>query len=1043
MFEIQGRPVEFLVERAKELECLYLVDEALTRDSIPEILTEISLILPRGFCDVQACAVSIELDGQIYAPKTLTTCSCKIESPIVVNSKVRGYIRVAYPEKVKNREKCTFLVQEEKLLNSVANKIAQLIERQSIREDSESRSNWEAIIKLLQSTDQEMLLYVCERLLTELAKYNQDSIRDIFQEMNWTNYEYQGEINSPLQKMPSVDVNQLSASLFGIAKTCWDDSQIFNYINLWIYQGKTYHLINIIDKADAEVKDISKALGKYLKTVNSHTIQSSATQRWLIVELVRRFLTNNLKLIDNARKYVSVEDFCELLDNFICSPKSIGRVGGKATGLFLANKIIKSYQKEHPQFENIKVPKTWYLSSDELSKMLHDNGLDELNEHKYRDMLDIRLIYPQVIQTIKNARLSPYVLNELYQILEHTENKPLIIRSSSLLEDQIGFSFSGKYRSLFLSNNGTKAERFKDLTDGILEVYASMFSPDSIQYRKEHNLLDYCDQMGIMIQEVVGQKVGPYYFPLFSGVAFSNNEFRWAPRIKREDGLLRMVVGLGTRAVDRVGDDFPVLISPGQPKIRVNQIPQEMHKYSPQKMDVLDIENKRFLTIPISELIKDYGDEIKHLNYLASVMRNDFITDLNRFTTDYQKDDIIITFDGIIDKTPIIALMHEMMSVLREKLGYPVDIEFASDGDNLYLLQCRPQSTSQGNIPAAIPSNISVQNMVFTANKYVSNGRVTGIKTVVYVDPEEYGKLEKHQDLVNVGSAISELNRILPRRSFILMGPGRWGSRGDIKLGVKVTYADINNCSMLIEIAQKKSKFQPELSFGTHFFQDLVEENIKYLPLYPEDDEVLFCNYFFNRNQNVLAKILPAYGYLQNVIKVIDVAENYYGKELLVLMNADLEKAVAYIDNPAATDAEANPYLNEIEDESEHIDNQGWKWRHYMAEQIAAKMDLEAYGVKGIYLFGSTNAGTARLNSDIDLLIHFAGTPKQKQELDRWLKGWSMALAEMNYLKTGYRSEGLLDVHYITDQDIKDKTSYTLKINSCYDPALPLRVANT
>ena len=98
---------------------------------------------------------------------------------------------------------------------------------------------------------------------------------------------------------------------------------------------------------------------------------------------------------------------------------------------------------------------------------------------------------------------------------------------------------------------------------------------------------------------------------------------------------------------------------------------------------------------------------------------------------------------------------------------------------------------------------------------------------------------------MNIRTIISELNVMLPRKSFILMGPGRWGSRGDIKLGVPVAYSDINKTAMLIEIAVKQSKYEPELSFGTHFFQDLVEENIKYLPLYPEDNDIIFNMSFF------------------------------------------------------------------------------------------------------------------------------------------------------------------------------------------------------
>jgi pyruvate,water dikinase len=1039
--EKDGFTVDSLKERAKELECLYRVDEILDKDSLPEIFTEICRIMPRGFCNIRACTVLISLDGKIYSAKPISTNFVnEIHSDIVVNGKLRGYVKAIYVDDPMESGITSFLIEEEKLLHTVANKISSRIYYEEL-EPVETRSNWETILLFLQNTDHSMLMYVCEKMLTLLAKNDQSFIMDIFQEMNWTQFNYQGEINFPHSDMPAVDVILLSNSVFDVAKTCLEDAQIFEYISLWIYQGKTYELIKLVDKKDSEVKDISNALAQYLKAVKSNELSSKATKRWLIVELVKRFLTDNSKMVENGRKNLCVQDFCELLDTLICSPKSTGKIGGKATGFFLANKIIENFVENDTTFKNIKKLKTWYISSDELENLIHENYLDELNEHKYRDILEIRISYPKIVHSIKNSRMSPYIISELNQILDQCSDRPLIIRSSSLLEDQRNTAFSGKYKSLFLTNTGTKAERLNCMIDGILEVYSSMFSPDSIQYRKEHGLLDCSEEMGVMIQEVVGRRIGPYFFPLYAGVGFSNNEFRWSPRIKREDGLLRMVMGLGTRAVDRVGDDFPILVSPGQPKLRVNYVSSELQKYSPQMMDVLDMENNQFVTVPISEIINKYGSQVPFIGQVASVLKDDIITEYNKFTTDLETDQVIITFDGLISKTPVIQQLQSIMTLLAERLGFPVDIEFASDGESLYLLQCRPQSKRQDNIPAAIPTNIAAQSTIFTANKYISNGKVTGIKTVIYVDPEEYGKLESHQYLMRVGSAVGELNRILYRRSFILMGPGRWGSRGDIKLGVSVTYSDISNSAMLIEIAQKKSKHQPELSFGTHFFQDLVEANIKYLPLYPEDKGITFSKSFFHRNSNSLESILPAYADLSHVIKVINISENYFRKELVILMNADLEKAVAYLDQPLKSERRNSvTFLDDMDSDPDNQDSEGWKWRHYMAEKIAAGIDLKKFSVKGIYLFGSTSTGTARLNSDIDLLIHFDGDEDQKHELDMWLRGWSLALSEINYLKTGYQSEGLLDVHYVTDRDIESKDSYATKINSVYDPALPLSI---
>ena len=1039
MSRFKDIPNEILAERAKELECLYAIDEAISEGShdMTEVLKKIPDIIPLGFRNVLACTVDIYLEGKHYFTKPIIENGNELQANIIVNNDVLGYIRVMYQKGTFQDDDIVFLPQEVKLLKSITNIISDSIYKNNLQHSLHSGSEWKSIIELLKNTDHEMLLFVCEKMLTVLAKISPNLMVDIFNDMNWTLYQNQTDINSPLKALPEIDVIHLSQVLFSTATSCLNNSQIYDYICLWIYQKKTSELVKIINRKSSNIKSIIKALQQYKQAIAKNNATSEPTKRWLTVRLIRRFLTNNPKEISIIQKYVTIDAFCDLLDKFICSPVSNGTIGGKGTGFFLANQILNSQAKDNPLFKNIKMPKTWYISSDELANLIESNGFDELNEHIYSDILDIRINYPRIIQMLKSCKLSSYISNQLDQILDECEDKPLIVRSSSVLEDQVNSSFSGKYKSLFITNTGTKKQRKEQLMDGILEIYSSMFNPDSIQYRKQRNLLDCDEQMGILIQEVVGRRVGPYFFPLYAGVAFSNNELRWSRRIKREDGLLRMVMGLGTRAVDRVGEDFPILISPGQPNLTVNQSAEEIRKYSPRMIDVIDMDNQVFATIPISSLLKEYGAQIPHINLVASVLKNDITTNVNTFITDFKSEEIVITFNGLMQNTQMVKQIQAILSLLKEALGYPVDIEFASDGENFYLLQCRSQSRSSNNAPVAIPANIPLYNIIFNANKYISNGKVTGIKTVVYVDPSEYEKLEKYEDMLNVASVVSELNRTLPRRSFILMGPGRWGSRGDIKLGVPIVYSDINNTAMLIEIAKKESKYQPELSFGTHFFQDLVEEDIKYLPLYPEDNDIIFNNGFF-KSPNSLEHILPSYAYLSNVIKVIQIEENFFGKQLFVLMNADLEKAVAYLDRPLYTNVITDSNLTE--DNISENDDEGWKWRHFMAEQIANMIDMDEYSIKGIYLFGSTNNCTAKLNSDIDLLIHFAGTPEQKQKLDIWLSGWSLALSEINYLRTGYRPNGLLDVHYVTDEDIANKNSYAIKINSPYDPASPLRI---
>jgi hypothetical protein len=150
---------------------------------------------------------------------------------------------------------------------------------------------------------------------------------------------------------------------------------------------------------------------------------------------------------------------------------------------------------------------------------------------------------------------------------------------------------------------------------------------------------------------------------------------------------------------------------------------------------------------------------------------------------------------------------------------------------------------------------------------YITNGIVSDISHIVYVDPYKYNELTRQQDLAAVGRVVSRLNKILPRRQFILMGPGRWGSRGDIRLGVSVTYSDINNTAMLIEIACKQGDYTPDPSFGTHFFQDLVEASIRYLPLYPDDREIIFNEQFLTNANNILLELLPDSGDLVDVVR--------------------------------------------------------------------------------------------------------------------------------------------------------------------------------
>ena len=303
-----------------------------------------------------------------------------------------------------------------------------------------------------------------------------------------------------------------------------------------------------------------------------------------------------------------------------------------------------------------------------------------------------------------------------------------------------------------------------------------------------------------------------------------------------------------------------------------------------------------------------------------------------------------------------LSLLRTVLEELEEQLDHPIDIEFACDGEDFYLLQCRSQSYGSDIIPADIPADIPEEKIIFTANRYVTNGTISNINHIVYVDPEAYSQISSREEMLDVGRAIGRINSILTKRNFILMGPGRWGSRGDIKLGVNVTYSDINNTAALIEVAQKQGDYIPDLSFGTHFFQDLVESAIRYLPLYPDDQDILFNHQYLRESKNIYKELVPDFPHLENIIHVIDVKNTSNGSVLQVLMNADANLAVGFLaEEESLLDGQTVQQTRlQARAKEDH-----WRWRYQTAEAIASQLDPERFGVKGIYLFGSTKNATA------------------------------------------------------------------------------------
>jgi hypothetical protein len=617
----------------------------------------------------------------------------------------------------------------------------------------------------------------------------------------------------------------------------------------------------------------------------------------IIVVLIKGMISDQLAFIGIAKNFFNIADLKEIRRRRI----GRGKIGGKAAGMLLAYKILQRAQAEgrlrleHP----IAIPESYYIGSDAFYEFHEQNDLHDFHNQKYKSREDIEEDYPHTLQAFTGGRFPDDFIARLRDLLTEVGPAPLIVRSSSLLEDNFGSSFAGKYDSYFLPNQGSVEENLQALAEAIKRIYASVHNPSALFYRRQKGLLDYDERMAVLIQKVQGRPFDHYFFPSVAGVAFSRNPFRWNRKIRREDGFVRMVWGLGTRAVDRVANDYPRMVALSHPGLRPEKGVGEVKKYSQHFVDLIDMAENRFTTLPVSEVISaDYPG----IRLLATLDKGDYLQPIFALGGDLEPGSLVLTFDGLVGDRSFVSMMKDLLQTLETHYEYPVDVEFVVDilGDRpraeycFHLLQCRPLSSQEWGKELAVPEDVPAPDRVFSANKLVPQGAVSKIDYIVYVDPEAYACIPDQSVKLEIGRVISRLNKRLENERFILMGPGRWGS-SNIDLGVKITYADIYNTRVLVEVAMGKDGGAPEVSYGTHFFQDLVEAGIYPLPLYPGDPDVVFNRAFLDGAPNVLADLLPGDARHAEYVKVIDVRAAAGGRFLEIVMNGEQEQALAYL----------------------------------------------------------------------------------------------------------------------------------------------------
>ncbi len=615
----------------------------------------------------------------------------------------------------------------------------------------------------------------------------------------------------------------------------------------------------------------------------------------LRVALIRNFISDQLEFIAVAKSYLRVADFEWILDRVIGPTKGQGRIGGKAAGMFLGYRILQGERQEHgtDPVAQVHLPESWFVRSDGIESFLHLNRLDEYQFQKYKPAEEIRNEYPLIRQIFQNAEFPPDLISQLDHVVESAGNHPLIVRSSSLLEDRFGAAFSGMYASVFLGNQGSRKERLKAMLAAVAEVYASTLSSNPLTYRRRHNLIDYNEDMAILIQKVVGRRHGRYFFPEIAGVGFSHNEYRWSSRLNAKDGLARVVYGLGTRAVDRTGNDHSRMVALGAPMLRPEVTPEKQARYSQRFVDAIDLMDNQFCTVPLSRILED-GIDAPGLAMAATVRTEDGLIEPAGGLEGIDPGTLCLTFDRLLARTQFASLMRERLRRLEDAFGTPMNVEFAQVDDRFYLLQCRPLVQAEAADAGKLPRGVATDDVVFFTKGLVRSGELRDIAYVVYVDPRTYDGLD-HERRAAVSRAVARVNDALDGTAFLLLGPGRWGTN-DPQLGVKVNYADINHCGVLIEIAHRRGEYTPEVSYGTHFFQDLVEDGIFYLALHPNEGGDVFQERFFAQSENALAAVSRRDADLGDCLRVIRTDKGATGRSLHLAMNGEAGEAMCWLE---------------------------------------------------------------------------------------------------------------------------------------------------
>lgn len=596
------------------------------------------------------------------------------------------------------------------------------------------------------------------------------------------------------------------------------------------------------------------------KGVLDKSPQEQETQKKLLMQML--ICTESTRMFQLCHKYFSLRDILQIASREV----GTGFIGGKSVGMLIARKILEKESKE--LFDTYLEPHdSYYIGSDVFYTYIVQNGWWRLRTRQKTEEGYFSLA-AELKDKLLHGKFPKNIQEQFQQLLEYFGQSPVIVRSSSLLEDNFGNAFAGKYESVFCVNQGTPDERYEAFEEAIRKVYASTMNEDALAYRRNRGLAESDEQMAVLVQRVSGDQYDENFFPHVAGVGNSSNLYVWDKNIDMEAGMLRLVFGLGTRAVDRTEGDYPRIVCLDNP-LRLPPInTEDMLKFSQQGVDVLSLkdnllEEKRLEDIISGELKTDRGlfaspdyktaERLRQLGYTSEKVT---------YILDYRK---------LFTQTRFAAVMREILALLSRIYDYPVDIEYTANftregGFKVNLLQCRPLQTRGLGKPVELPE-VKPENCLFCSKGGFMGGNVRlNIDYVILVKAQEYLALNE-QGKYSVARLIGRLNRELKGKNVMLLGPGRWGSTTP-SLGVPVHFSELSNMAVLCEVSHPQAGLMPELSYGSHFFQDLVEAGIFYAALIDGNEDVVVNSHKLLCFNNRLKELVPQDAGLSEVVHV-------------------------------------------------------------------------------------------------------------------------------------------------------------------------------